>query len=145
MKKIIAPIFTLSIIFIVLSSFDFNDYSSKHFSVKKIQELEKGKKLYNDNCAMCHQPNGEGFGTNFPPLAKSDYLNADPNRAIRIVINGMNEPIVVNGKNYENAMIPHKNFSDQDVADVLNFVYANWGNNKTKVTAEMVKKQRGEK
>lgn len=144
MKKVIA-----SFLFILLCYFSFSSFSHKenetYTNATKLQDLNNGKKLYEKSCIMCHKASGEGYGSNFPPLAKSDYLNADPDRAIRIVIYGIQEPIVVNGKKYENFMIPHKDFSDQDVADVLTYVYANWGNNKTKVTAEMVKKQRGKK
>jgi mono/diheme cytochrome c family protein len=141
MKKIIT-----SFLFILLSFFLFSAFtpseSTQYSSVLKKQDPNKGKKLYEGSCIMCHQSNGEGLGNSFPPLAKSDYLNADVNRAIKIVIYGLHENITVNGKKYENFMIPHKDFSDQDVADVLTYVYGNWGNNKTKVTAEMVKKQR---
>lgn len=143
MKKI-----TTSFLLTLVCYFSFSSFSiyedNKYVDVSELQE-SNGKKLYENNCLMCHKDNGEGHGTSFPPLAKSDYLNADVDRAIRIVIYGIHEPIVVNGKKYENFMIPHKDFSDQDVADVLTYVYANWGNNKSKVTAEMVKKQRAKK
>ncbi|CAM3894225.1 MULTISPECIES: c-type cytochrome [Flavobacterium] len=144
MKKVIA-----SFLFILLCYFSFSSFSSyeneKYTKTTELQDVNNGKKLYEKSCIMCHKASGEGYGTSFPPLAKSDFLNADTDRAIRIVIYGIQEPIVVNGKKYENFMIPHKDFSDQDVADVLTYVYSNWGNNKTKVTAEMVKKQRTKK
>lgn len=144
MKKIIASFLFILICYLTFSSFSSHE-SEKYTKATKLQDINNGKKLYEKSCMMCHTANGQGQGTSFPPLAKSDYLNADPNRAIRIVIYGIQEPIVVNGKKYENFMIPHKDFSDQDVADVLTYVYSNWGNNKTKITAEMVKKQRTKK
>ena len=39
-----------------------------------------GAALYNGTCSVCHQNNGEGIATVFPPLAKSDFLNADRSR-----------------------------------------------------------------
>ena len=33
-----------------------------------------GEKVYLDNCAACHQPDGKGLAGAFPPLAKSDWI-----------------------------------------------------------------------
>ena len=39
----------------------------------------------------------------------------------------------------------NKDLSDKDIADILTYVYGSWGNNKTKITIDMVKKQRTKK
>jgi mono/diheme cytochrome c family protein len=105
------------------------------------QDVNKGKTVYTKTCIACHQATGAGIPGAFPPLAKSDYLNADVNRAIKQVIKGSNIPMTVNGKKYTTAMPPQA-LSDQQVADVLTYVYANWGNTKKVVTLAMVKAQR---
>lgn len=105
------------------------------------QDVNKGKIVYSKTCVACHQATGAGVPGAFPPLAKSDYLNADVNRAIKQVIKGSNGPITVNGKKYTTPMPPQA-LSDQQVADVLTYVYANWGNSKKVVTVAMVKAQR---
>jgi len=105
------------------------------------QDINKGKSVYTKTCIACHQATGAGIPGAFPPLAKSDYLNADVNRAIKQVIKGSNIPMTVNGKKYTTAMPPQA-LSDQQVADVLTYVYANWGNTKKVVTLAMVKAQR---
>src|SRR6476660_9127918 len=102
---------------------------------------DKGLAVYKQTCIACHQANGQGIPNAFPPLAKSDYLNKDVNRAIKQVIKGSSGPITVNGKTFNGAM-PPQNLNDQQIADVLTYVYANWGNNKSKVTAAMVKARR---
>ena len=141
MKKFILLVTVLLTTLFCLSSFD--EISSSEYSEKSnYQDPRNGKVQYEKHCMMCHKENGEGVAKSFPPLAKSDFLNADSDRAIRIVIHGLYEPIVVNGKKYENFMVPHKDLSDKDIADVLTYVYSSWGNNKTKITPEMVKKQR---
>lgn len=89
----------------------------------------------------CHQSEGQGIPAAFPPLAKSDYLNADPNRAINAVLHGLSGEITVNGKKY-NSVMTSQNLTDQEISDVLTYIYNSWGNNKTKVTPEMVKTQR---
>lgn len=112
------------------------------FSVKSFsQDANKGKGVYSKTCIACHQATGAGIPGAFPPLAKSDYLNADVNRAIKQVIKGSNGPITVNGKKYTTPMPPQA-LSDQQIADVLTYVYASWGNNKKVVTTAMVKAQR---
>ena len=144
MKKLTYFIAFLSITAFLLSSFtnkETKGYEDRVF----FQDLTNGKIQYERHCLMCHKENGEGAAKSFPPLAKSDYLNADPERAIRIVLYGLYEPIVVNGKPYENYMIPHKDLSDKDIADILTYVYGSGGNNKTKITIDMVKKQRTKK
>ncbi|UOK42636.1 MULTISPECIES: c-type cytochrome [Flavobacterium] len=106
------------------------------------QDINKGKAVYNSNCVACHQAAGQGIPNAFPPLAKSDWLNKDHNRSIKQIIKGSSGPMTVNGKTYNGAMPPQSTLSDQQVADVLTYVYSNWGNNKKKVTPAMVKAQR---
>lgn len=105
------------------------------------QDINKGKGVYTKTCVACHQATGTGVPGAFPPLAKSDYLNADVNRTIKQVIKGSNGPIVVNGKKYTTPM-PSQALNDQQIADVLTYIYANWGNSKKVVTVAMVKAQR---
>lgn len=105
------------------------------------QQITDGKNIYSRTCFACHQSEGQGIPSAFPPLAKSDYLNADVNRAIGIVLNGLSGEITVNGENY-NSVMTSQNLTDQEIADVLTYVYSSWGNNKTHVKAEDVKAQR---
>ena len=105
------------------------------------QQMTDGKNIYSRTCFACHQSEGQGIPAAFPPLSKSDFLNADPNRAINAVLHGLSGEITVNGKKY-NSVMTSQNLTDQEISDVLTYVYNSWGNNKTKVTPEMVKAQR---
>lgn len=102
------------------------------------QKMERGKTVYSSTCMACHQANGEGIMGVFPPLAKADYLNESVTRAIENVKFGLSGEIEVNGNLY-NSVMPAQNISDQDVANVLTYVYNNWGNNGAEVTTEMVR------
>lgn len=102
-----------------------------------VERIADGKSIYSRTCFACHQPTGEGLPNTFPPLAKSDYLNADVNRAISFVLNGKSGEIVVNGKKY-NSVMTAQVLTDEEVANVLTFVYSTWGNNKKEVTPSMV-------
>ena len=100
-------------------------------------KIASGKQLYTNTCFACHQANGEGIANAFPPLANSDYLNADVNRAIDIVLNGKTGEITVNGEKY-NSIMTKQTLTNDEVADVLTYVYNSWGNNKTNVTSSQV-------
>jgi nitrite reductase (NO-forming) len=105
------------------------------------ERIARGKTLYSTICTACHQPEGQGIPKAFPPLAKSDYLNADPNRAISTVLHGLQGKVTVNGESYDSVM-PQLGFNDEQVANVLSYVYSQWGNNGSDVTPEMVNKIR---
>ncbi|WP_281979316.1 copper-containing nitrite reductase [Tenacibaculum mesophilum] len=101
------------------------------------QKIADGKQIYTKTCFACHQANGEGIPNAFPPLAKSDYLNADVKRAIDIILHGKTGEITVNGQKY-NSVMTKQALNDQEVADVLTYVYNSWGNNKTNVSVNTV-------
>ncbi len=103
------------------------------------ERVKLGKQIYSQTCFACHQGEGQGIPGVFPPLANSDYLNADVDRAIDIVLHGKTGEITVNGEKY-NSVMTAQTLSDEEVANVLTFIYNNWGNNKTEVTPQMVAK-----
>lgn len=95
--------------------------------------IKMGSNIYSQNCAACHQPDGKGIDGALPPLVASDWLNKDKSRAIDAVKNGLTGPIVVNGNKY-NSVMPALGLSDDDIANVLTYVYNSWGNSKAVVT-----------
>ena len=101
------------------------------------QKIASGEQIYTKTCFACHQANGEGIANVFPPLAKSDFLNADVKRAIGFVLNGKTGEITVNGVKYNNIMTKQA-LTDDEIADVLTYVYNSWGNNKTNVSVSTV-------
>ena len=107
----------------------------------KTERIQLGRRLFTSICAACHQPTGLGRANLFPPLAGSDYLNADKGRAVNVVVFGRQGEVVVNGIKYNNNM-PSFPLSDQDVANVLTYVYNSFGNSGLEVTPDEVKAQR---
>jgi|SRR6185312_4744403 len=97
-----------------------------------------GKTIYQKTCLTCHQADGKGMQGTYPPLAGSDYLLADKFRAIRQVIKGSSNKIIVNGNNYQSVMTP-QGLNDSDIAQVLNYVYHSFGNDGFMVTTADVK------
>ncbi|MHA6249604.1 c-type cytochrome [Pontibacter sp. CAU 1760] len=103
---------------------------------------KRGEAVYKTNCQSCHQANGEGIAGVFPPLAKSDFLLKDQKRAIGVVLHGLNGEIKVNGQVFNMVMPAQGALSDQEVADVLNYVQNNWGNKAKPVTPTQVSEAR---
>ena len=102
------------------------------------QSITDGEEIYLDFCIQCHLDNGEGVSGVFPPLAKSDYLINNIEMSIRGLKYGLSGPIVVNGEQY-NGIMQNQGLDDVEIADVMNYILNNWGNEFNQViTAEQV-------
>lgn len=113
--------------------------SKKQFSLAT--KIKLGKHIYNSSCAKCHLINGKGLEGSIPPLANSDYLNADVKRAIGIVINGKSDSIKVNGVWYKSLM-NKQTLNNDEISYVLSYIYNNWDNSKKDVSAKLVQQVR---
>jgi nitrite reductase (NO-forming) len=107
----------------------------------KAERVGLGASVYANNCQACHQAGGEGVPEAFPPLAQSDYLNGDKIRAIKTVTGGLETKVTVNGQEFDGVM-PAWDLPDEDIADVLTYIYANWGNSGLEVVPAEVKANR---
>jgi mono/diheme cytochrome c family protein len=102
------------------------------------QSINRGNDIYVDFCMQCHLANGKGDLVNFPPLDGSDWLTKKRKLSIQSVKFGQNGPITVKGKKFNNIM-PPLGLSNQEVADVMNYIMNSWGNKQKKmVTVEEV-------
>lgn len=99
------------------------------------KSISRGKELYKESCITCHLANGEGVKGTFPPLAKADFLIKYPEKAIHAIKFGMNGAIKVNGVDYNNAM-PPSGFSNDEIADVMNYIRNSFGNKNTHLVTE---------
>jgi mono/diheme cytochrome c family protein len=85
-----------------------------------------GHGVFISNCAVCHQPDGKGAPSVYPPLADSvgRYVVLKNGRAylIDVVSFGMGGKIESGGDSFEGDMPPWPQLNDQDVADVLTYV-----------------------
>jgi nitrite reductase (NO-forming) len=106
--------------------------------LSKADQIQAGQKSFAGTCSVCHQTTGQGLEGVFPPLAKSDFLMSDLKRAIGIVLNGLNGPVTVNGKNFNSVMPPMSQLNDDEIANILTYVRNSWGNEDGAVTAAEV-------
>jgi mono/diheme cytochrome c family protein len=105
-----------------------------------------GKALFSANCITCHQATGLGVPGQYPPLAGSEVALGDAtNHLIAIVLKGLQGPVVIEGKPFNNAMQAWEGqYTDSQLASILTYVRSDWGNNAPAITADMVKQIRDE-
>jgi mono/diheme cytochrome c family protein len=102
-------------------------------------QLASGARVYRTLCLACHLPDGRGVPSVSPPLAAADYMLADRERAIRVVLRGLAGPITVSGESYNGVMPPlDAVLSDRQVADVLTYAFNTWGNTGDAFAADFV-------
>jgi mono/diheme cytochrome c family protein len=98
-----------------------------------------GAAIFAARCAPCHQATGQGLPGVFPPLAGSEWVNGKDSTVAAIVIHGITGSLTVKGSHYDGAMPTFgTQLSDDEIAAVLTYVRAQWGNKAAPVTTETV-------
>ena len=91
-----------------------------------------GQRLFLDNCAACHRPNGMGVPGAFPALNGSKIVLGDPKGPIgRVLLGKGGMPSF------------QQDLSDADIATVLTYVRGAWTNKAKPITAAQVAAQHG--
>ena len=131
-----------------LDSRDRNDPSftydpSSHKALKSGDASAEGARIYLDNCAACHRPDGRGYERVFPALAGNAVVEAtSPESVISIIFQGSTTPRTPQTP----AQFTMPGFgwrlSNIEVLQVANFVRSNWGNRGPKVTLKDVERLR---
>lgn len=103
---------------------------------------EVGAKVFRNQCAQCHQGTGQGVPGVYPPLAGSEWVTGNDERLARILINGLNGPVEVAGSTYNGNMPAFGpnglNLKPREIAGVLTYIRAEWGNAAGEVTEEAI-------
>jgi mono/diheme cytochrome c family protein len=118
------------LITIILVSFstEFSNDKKKVYQEKTLeQSIEDGQWVYEDFCVRCHLPTGKGVSGVYPPLAQSDWLVDKVDKSIASLKYGLKGEIKVNGETYNNVM-PAQGLSDEEIADVMNYIMNSWDN-----------------
>ena len=93
----------------------------------KARPVDAGAVVYNNYCASCHKPDGTGVTGTFPPLRGSPRVRGDQGELIRTIVHGLSGPITVGGVKYDMEMPAFNFLSDQEVADVVQYVRSAFG------------------
>ena len=101
------------------------------------QGAPTGAELYRQYCAACHGQEGRGIPQAFPPLAGSDFLATQRDKALKAPLEGLRGDIQVNGQKY-NGWMPPVTLTDAQLAEVFNFVFSQWGNTLPATSAQEI-------
>ncbi|SMO86146.1 Cytochrome C oxidase, cbb3-type, subunit III [Saccharicrinis carchari] len=104
--------------------------------------FDAGKLVYDRNCKVCHQANRMGMPRVYPPLKNTKRVNGDKDYLIDIMLNGMSGEIIVEGIKYNGVMAAYRNLSNQQIADVLNYIRSDGQAANDLVTPADVKQKR---
>ena len=105
--------------------------------------LAPGKALYAHACVACHETDGSSAPRIYPPLPGNALLqSADPSSTLRIILDGAQTITTARAPNPGSMPGYAKQWSDQEIADVTNYIRNSWGNAAPLVNHEQVAKAR---
>ena len=106
-------------------------------------QLVRGEALYRTHCIDCHGGDGRGAPPAYPPLAGNQaVLNASPVNPVRMVLNGGFAPATA-GNPRPYGMPPFGPvLNDAQVAAVVSYMRASWGNAASAVSSDEVSRYR---
>jgi mono/diheme cytochrome c family protein len=105
--------------------------------------MESGRKIYAQQCAMCHGDEGKGFPPVYPPLANNQSITMTvPVNPIRMVLNGGYPPGTKKNPR-PHGMPPFAHIlNDAEVAAVVTYIRVAWGNTGTPVSPSQANEMR---
>jgi mono/diheme cytochrome c family protein len=108
----------------------------------EISLFDRGAKVYRNQCAQCHQADGNGLAGVYPPLVGSEWVTGHPEVIARILINGLNGPIEVKGNTYNGNMPAFGpgglNLKPKEIAGVITYVRQEWGNAASEMSVQVI-------
>ena len=106
-------------------------------------QMAAGEKLYKSACIACHEADGSGAPRIYPPLPRNANLqSADASSALRVILDGAETVTTPRAPNKGSMPAYASKMSDQEIADVTNYIRNSWGNAAPLVTPEQVAKAR---
>jgi len=135
-------IIVLAVLFTACSSSGKKDTAKtqSELQVKSVNEVALTS--YKRHCLACHQRDAGGVPGMYPPLAGNKVVSGDKNALIDIMLNGMSGEIEVDGEKYNGIMASYKNLSDQEIANILNYIRSNFGNSGEVIKPSEIKARR---
>lgn len=107
---------------------------------KKQQAYARGKLLYQKHCQNCHKADGKGYEQLYPPLNQVEYMRENPRKVACILKYGMNGPLSIKGEAYNLYMPGNTQLSSHRLAQLMTYIYNDWGNEHKRFTADFVEK-----
>ena len=105
--------------------------------------MKAGAAVYARACIACHEADGSGAPRIYPPLpGNANMLSADPTSTLRIILDGAQTVTTARAPNTGSMPAYAKQLSDQQIADVTNYIRNSWNNAAPPVTPAQVAKAR---
>lgn len=95
------------------------------------QPKADGKTLFARNCAACHQADGRGIPGAFPALVASPVVTGAPPEAAEVLLKGRGGMPAFSGS-----------LDDAEIAEVLTYARASWGNRAAPISGAEVEARR---
>jgi mono/diheme cytochrome c family protein len=109
-------------------------------------EMAAGAAVYAHTCVACHETDGSGAPRIYPPLpGNANLQSADPSSTLRIILDGAQTVTTPRAPNTGSMPGYAKQLSDQEIADVANYIRNSWGNAAPPVTPAQVGQVRHER
>ena len=106
-------------------------------------DMTAGAAVYAHACVACHETDGSGAPRIYPPLPGNALLQStDPSSTLRIILDGAQTLTTPRAPNPGSMPAYAKQLSDQQIADVTNYIRNSWGNAAPPVTPAQVRKAR---
>lgn len=110
------------------------------------RKFPRGAALYRTNCQTCHGADANGIKSLAPPLNRSEWVTGKKEKLIAIVLYGLTGPVEVNKHLYTKPEImadmpgigSSKEFSDEDIANLLSYIRDYGRNRASLVTSNEV-------
>jgi len=110
--------------------------------IPEISLFDRGAKVFRNQCAQCHQADGNGLAGVYPPLIGSEWVTGHPEVLARILTNGLNGPIEVKGNTYNGNMPAFGpgglNLRPNEIAGVMTYIRQEWGNDASEISVAML-------
>jgi mono/diheme cytochrome c family protein len=106
-------------------------------------DMTAGAAVYAHACIACHEADGSGAPRIYPPLpANANLQAADPSSTLRIILDGAETVTTPRAPNTGSMPAYAGKLSDQEIANVANYIRNSWGNAAPLVTSAQVAKAR---
>ncbi len=107
-------------------------------SLEQDMYYTNGRDIYIQHCQNCHGEKGEGLENLIPPLTDTTYLRENRNKLACFIKNGMEGPIVVDGREFNEKMPDHAEITDIDLAQLIVYITNAYGNKQGMYTTDDV-------
>ena len=108
-------------------------------NIQQSELYKQGEVIFKQLCVACHQANGNGIPSVFPPLNGSEWVEEPHQVAQAILTHGLKGAIKVKGVTYTSQMTAWPQLDDKGKAAVLTYIRNAWDNDAGEVSVKMVK------